>query len=333
MVSCGGAPRPATTYAPAHGEREEEQKSEEPAEHGLHHTSLIKSGVRDGEWRYRLRVRTDGSQPSNRGSIPRTATIIHSVTRNLPLGYSLGRWPGLFCWRPCSCPRCCEGRFAGVRGSASPADLAFQSARRPARRRRGRRRGADHAGRRARRRGVADSPCRPRSFLQAEPHEGQPATELTEVRLAFDREALYIGVVCHSSDPASLIVNDIRKDFVRRRAGHLRGASSIRSPTGATGSSSSPMPWARSPTRRSPTKDATSTRAGTRCGRSRPGATPSGWSAELRIPFKTLRFESRRRPDLGRQFQPAGSAARTKSTTGRRCRASTTCIAPGSPAR
>ena len=51
-------------------------------------------------------------------------------------------------------------------------------------------------------------------FLQAEPHEGQPATEFTEVRLVFDREALYIGVVCHSSDPASLIINDIRKDFV-----------------------------------------------------------------------------------------------------------------------
>ena len=29
-------------------------------------------------WRYRLTVRTDGSQPSNRGSIPRTATILRS---------------------------------------------------------------------------------------------------------------------------------------------------------------------------------------------------------------------------------------------------------------
>jgi len=51
-------------------------------------------------------------------------------------------------------------------------------------------------------------------FLQAEPHEGQPATELTEVRLAFDRDALYIGIVCHDSDPDGVIVNDIRKDFV-----------------------------------------------------------------------------------------------------------------------
>src|ERR1051326_1649349 len=33
-------------------------------------------------------------------------------------------------------------------------------------------------------------------FVQAEPHEGEPATEATEVRVAFDRDALYIGVVC-----------------------------------------------------------------------------------------------------------------------------------------
>src|SRR5436305_7667993 len=50
-------------------------------------------------------------------------------------------------------------------------------------------------------------------FIQAEPHEGQPATELTEVRIAFDRDALYIGVVCHDTDPAHVIINDIRKDF------------------------------------------------------------------------------------------------------------------------
>ena len=51
-------------------------------------------------------------------------------------------------------------------------------------------------------------------FVQAEPREGDPATEITEVRLAFDRDALYLAVVCRDGDPASLIVNDIRKDFV-----------------------------------------------------------------------------------------------------------------------
>ena len=37
--------------------------------------SRLQYKFRSGEGRYRLTVRTDGSQPSNRGSIPRTATI------------------------------------------------------------------------------------------------------------------------------------------------------------------------------------------------------------------------------------------------------------------
>src|SRR6185295_4976407 len=79
------------------GQRKKDEQGEEPAEHGLHHTSLIKSKVRSSEWRYRLTVRTDGSQPSNRGSIPRTATIFIARSHS-SLGYSPGRWPGLFCW-------------------------------------------------------------------------------------------------------------------------------------------------------------------------------------------------------------------------------------------
>ena len=37
--------------------------------------ALLRSGVPAGAWRYRLGVRTRGSQPRDRGSIPRTATI------------------------------------------------------------------------------------------------------------------------------------------------------------------------------------------------------------------------------------------------------------------
>jgi hypothetical protein len=128
-------------------------------------------------------------------------------------------------------------------------------------------------------------------FLQAEPHEGQPATELTEVRLAFDREALYIGVVCHSSDPASLIINDIRKDFVAgeqdsfeiildtfgdRRNGFVFVTNAVGAKSDAQIANEGRdvnTSW-----------DAVWTVATRR--------DASGWSAELRIPFKTLRFES-----------------------------------------
>jgi len=128
-------------------------------------------------------------------------------------------------------------------------------------------------------------------FLQAEPHEGQPATELTEVRLAFDREALYIGVVCHSSDPASLIINDIRKDFVAGEqdsfeiildtfADRRNGFVFVTNAVGAK----SDAQIANEGRDVNTSWDAVWTVATRR--------DASGWSAELRIPFKTLRFES-----------------------------------------
>src|SRR4051794_30844276 len=36
-------------------------------------------------------------------------------------------------------------------------------------------------------------------FTQQDPHEGKPATERTEVRIAFDQEALYIGARMYDS--------------------------------------------------------------------------------------------------------------------------------------
>ncbi len=50
-------------------------------------------------------------------------------------------------------------------------------------------------------------------FVQSEPQEGQPATERTEVRIAYDADNIYIAAYMHDRDPSGLIVNDIRKDF------------------------------------------------------------------------------------------------------------------------
>jgi hypothetical protein len=50
-------------------------------------------------------------------------------------------------------------------------------------------------------------------FLQSEPHEGQPLTEQTEVRVLFDRNNLYIGAICHDSDPSRIVVNELVRDF------------------------------------------------------------------------------------------------------------------------
>ncbi|MGD9904445.1 MAG: DUF5916 domain-containing protein [Vicinamibacterales bacterium] len=51
-------------------------------------------------------------------------------------------------------------------------------------------------------------------FVQAEPRQGEPATEPTEVRVLFDDRHLYVGVVCLDSEGAAdLRVRDLRRDF------------------------------------------------------------------------------------------------------------------------
>ena len=49
-------------------------------------------------------------------------------------------------------------------------------------------------------------------FQQVEPFEGEPASERTEVRIAFDDAALYIAVICFDRDASSLAISDSRRD-------------------------------------------------------------------------------------------------------------------------
>lgn len=49
-------------------------------------------------------------------------------------------------------------------------------------------------------------------FWQTTPHEGEPATERTVVRVMFTDETLYLGVVCYTADPEKIIVTESRRD-------------------------------------------------------------------------------------------------------------------------
>ena len=138
-------------------------------------------------------------------------------------------------------------------------------------------------------------------FVQAEPHEGEPATETTEVRVAFDRDALYIGVVCRDGDARAAIVNDIRKDFTAGEqdsfeiildtfADRRNGFVFIVNPAGAK----SDAQIANEGREVNPSWDAVWSVATKR--------DASGWSAEIRIPFKTLRFERGANHEWGVNF-------------------------------
>ena len=49
-------------------------------------------------------------------------------------------------------------------------------------------------------------------FVQQEPDEGAPATERTEIWVMFDRERFYVSFRCWESEPARMIVNEMRRD-------------------------------------------------------------------------------------------------------------------------
>ena len=127
-------------------------------------------------------------------------------------------------------------------------------------------------------------------FVQAEPHEGTAASEATEVRVVYDDDALYIGVICHDATPSGLIINDIRKDFAAGDqdsfevildtfADRRNGFVFVVNAAGAK----SDAQIANEGRDVNTSWDAVWTVATRR--------DAAGWSAELRIPFKTLRFE------------------------------------------
>ena len=49
-------------------------------------------------------------------------------------------------------------------------------------------------------------------FVQSRPFEGQPASERTEVRIVYTADTLYFGVVCYMEDPSAIITADSRRD-------------------------------------------------------------------------------------------------------------------------
>jgi len=49
-------------------------------------------------------------------------------------------------------------------------------------------------------------------FVQHEPFEGRPATERTEVRILFDRDAVYVAAWLYDSDPAGIVRGEARRD-------------------------------------------------------------------------------------------------------------------------
>ncbi len=144
-------------------------------------------------------------------------------------------------------------------------------------------------------------------FIQAEPVEGSPASERTEVRLLYDDNAIYVGVMCFDSEPSQLVTTDSRRDsslsdmdsfqiifdtYHDRQNGFIFGTNALGMEYDAQvrseGETQSSGP---------PTLGRTSGGSGGGLNVNWDGAwtvrsqiTEKGWSAEFRIPLRTLRY-------------------------------------------
>jgi Domain of unknown function (DUF5916)/Carbohydrate family 9 binding domain-like len=126
-------------------------------------------------------------------------------------------------------------------------------------------------------------------FIQQEPLEGRPATEKTEVWVAYDEDAIYVGARLWESDPSKRVTSDMRRDannlynndhfgilldtFYDRRNGYVffansQGGMSDLQVVNENATSDWNAIW--------------ETRAANFDG---------GWTIEFRIPFRSIRFD------------------------------------------
>ncbi len=153
-------------------------------------------------------------------------------------------------------------------------------------------------------------------FVQQEPNNGELSTEQTEVRVAFDDDNLYLGVICFDSQPEHIVVTQNRRDA------SLENTDSVEILLDTFNDKQNGVIFGTSPT--GIEYDAQVTKAGqgrggggtpARAGGSgatggaqRGGAaaininwdavwtvrsqiSPRGWEAEFRIPLRTLRYQ------------------------------------------
>ena len=138
-------------------------------------------------------------------------------------------------------------------------------------------------------------------FLQREPREGEPATESTEVRILYSKQALYFGVFCHDSQPESILATELQRDDQMRSDDtfavsldtfhdHRNGFMFVTNPLGTkfdaviTDEGQLNVEWDE--------KWSTATQVSN-----------AGWVVEIAIPWKTLRTQSDKFQTWGIDFE------------------------------
>lgn len=127
-------------------------------------------------------------------------------------------------------------------------------------------------------------------FMQAEPREGQPASERTEVRIAFDADNLYVAARLLDREPDGIVVTDLRKDFPNDTqdtfelildtfGDHRNGYVFMTNAEGARGD------------RQSSNEGRELNTSWDAVWKVKTRRDAEGWTAEIAIPFRALRFD------------------------------------------
>jgi len=146
-------------------------------------------------------------------------------------------------------------------------------------------------------------------FWQVQPNEGQAATQKTEVYVGFLEGFLYIGVVAYDDDPDGIIVTDARRDS------HLHDEDSFQVIFDGMLDRQNGFVFGTNPLGMEYDAQVVKEGAGGRWDNSgfnlnwdaswsvKAQITDIGWSAEMRIPFKTLRYGPGEEQTWGVNFQ------------------------------
>ncbi len=126
-------------------------------------------------------------------------------------------------------------------------------------------------------------------FVQQQPDEGRPAVLRTEVRFLYDDTTLYVGAMLHDDEPRRAIVNELRRDFAEAN-NDLFGVvlDTFQDRRTAYGFVTNPGGAQRETLAydQGERNDESWNAAWT----ARTAVLEDGWSVEMAIPFKALRF-------------------------------------------
>ncbi len=139
------------------------------------------------------------------------------------------------------------------------------------------------------------------NFRQQEPREGAPASEQTEVRILYDQTSFYVGVTAHDRSPDAIIARILQRDKLMQASfdgqPEFAGDDAIAILLDPFHDHRNAVVFATNPN--GAKFEALLTDEGREFNidwrgvwRVAAARTPDGWSAELAIPFRTLRFPS-----------------------------------------